>query len=199
MDKHKRTAHRWPLLAMITAGVFVAAGTFWLVQVMNRSDVSMNPDAVGSEPDYIIEKFSFVRMTPDGKPRYLLHGEKLTHRPLGDISDVERPVMKNLTPDAPPLTVTAQRARIRHDQHEVDLLGKVNVSRPGSATARALQMQTEALTVFTDEDRMQSDQPVRMTLGTATMASVGMKANNASRQVELGGRGRIVYPPNAAR
>lgn len=195
----KRTAHRWPLLAMITAGVFLAAGSFWLVQVMNRSDVSLDSDAVGSEPDYIIENFSFVRMTPEGKPRYLLHGAKMTHRPLGDVSEVERPVMKNLSPGAPPMTVTSQRALIRHDEHEVDLLGKVDVSRPGSATTRALQMQTEALTVFTDEDRMQSNRPVRVTLGTATLAGVGMQANNASRQVQVGGRGRIVYPPNAAR
>ncbi|QYF94752.1 LPS export ABC transporter periplasmic protein LptC [Massilia sp. PAMC28688] len=197
MDKHKRTAHRWPLLAMITAGVFLAAGSFWLVQVMNRPDVSFNPDA-GDEPDYIIEKFSFVRMTPDGKPRYLFHGERLTHRPHSDVSIVERPILKNLTPGAPPMTARANSARIRHQDNEVDLLGNVDISRPASATTRAMQMQTEALTVLPDEDRMKTDQQVKMTMGSATITGMGMQANDATRQITMG-RGRMVYPPPAAR
>lgn len=198
MDKHKRTAHRWPLLAMITAGVFLAAGSFWLVQVMNRPDVDFNPDDVGDEPDYIIEKFSFVRMTPDGKPRYLFHGERLTHRPQSDVSIVERPILKNLTPGAPPMTARANSARIRHQDNEVDLLGKVDISRPASPTTRAMQMQTEALTVLPDEDRMKTDRQVKMTMGSATITGMGMQANDATRQITMG-RGRMVYPPPAAR
>lgn len=198
MDQHKRTSHRWPLVAMITGGVLLAAGSFWLVQLMNRPDVSLNPDSAGDEPDYIIEKFSFVRMTPEGKPRYLFHGERLTHRPQSDVSVVERPILKNLTPGAPPMTLQANRARIRHPVNQIDLLGKVDVSRPVSPTTRALQMQTEALTVFPDEERMQSDQLVKMTHGAAVITGVGMQANNATRQVTMG-RGRMVYPPTAAR
>ncbi len=198
MDKHKRTAHRWPLLAMITGGVFLAAGTFWLVQMMNRPDVDFNPDNASNEPDYIIEKFSFVRMTPEGKPRYLFHGARLTHRPLGDVSVVERPILKSLAPGAPPMTLQANNARIRHQENQVDLLGKVDINRPASPTTRALQMQTEALTVFPDEERMTSDQPVTMKVGSASVTGRGMQANNATRQISMG-KGRMVYPPTTAR
>ena len=195
----KRTAHRWPLLITITVGIFLALGSFWLVQVMQRGDGQIDPDAAGNEPDYIIEKFSFVRMTPEGKPRYLFYGAKLTHRPLNDVSDVAQPMLQNMAPGEKPMTIRAQTARIRHQENQVDLIGKVDVHRPASPQTRELHMTTEALTVFPDEDRMESNQRVDMALGAATISGVGMKANNATRQVQFASRGQIIVPPKAAR
>ena len=195
----KRTAHRWPLLITISVGVFLALGSFWLLQVMQRGDGQIDPAAAGNEPDYIVEKFSFVRMTPEGKPRYLFYGAKLTHRPLGDVSDVDQPLLQSMAPGQPTMTVKANSARIRHAAGEVDLAGKVDVFRPASPNARLLHMTTEALTVFPDEDRMQSSQRVDMALGAATITGVGMNANNATRQVQFAGRGQIIVPPKAAR
>ena len=195
----KRTAHRWPLLVTITLGIFFALGSFWLLQVMQRGDGKIDAADAGNEPDYIVEKFSFVRMTPEGKPRYLFYGAKLTHRPLGDISDVERPMLQSMTPGQVPMTVKANTARLRHAENQVDLVGKVDVFRPASLDTRQLHMTTEALTVFPDEERMQSNARVDMALGAATISGVGMKANNATRQVQFASRGQIVVPPKAAR
>lgn len=197
---HKaRTAHRWRLLATILIGTFLAFGSFWLLQVMNRSDADIGASADLKEPDYIVEKFSFVRMTPEGKPRYLFYGAKLTHIPLDDASDVVQPIMQNMAPGEAPMTMTAKRARIYHAQNKVDLLGQVDINRPPSAISQGMRIKTEALTVFPDEERMQSDQKVLVTLGAATITGNGMRANNASRQLDFTGRGKIIYPPKAVR
>jgi lipopolysaccharide export system protein LptC len=195
----KRVAHRWPLLITITIGVFLAFGSFWLVQIMQRGDGQIDAAAAGSEPDYIVEKFSFVRMTPEGTPRYLFYGAKLSHRPLGDVSDVEQPMLQSMAPGQAPMTIKSQTARILHQQNQVELAGKVDIHRPPSAAARELHMKTEALTVFPDEDRMASTERVDMALGAATITGTGMKANNATRQVEFASRGQIIIPPKAAR
>jgi lipopolysaccharide export system protein LptC len=195
---HKRTAHRWRLIGTMLAGTFFAFGSFWMLQLMERGE-EFNPEAAGNEPDYIVEKFSFVRMSAEGKPRYLFYGAKLTHLPLGDASDVELPVLKSLAADAPPMTVNAQRGRIHHDDDKVELIGQVDIQRAASPTTRYLRLQTDALTVFTDEDRMETDRPVNMVLGDSTVTATGMKANNATRRIELQGRGRLVIPPKAAR
>ena len=197
---HKaRTAHRWRLLATILIGTFLAFGSFWLLQVMNRSDSDIGAAADLKEPDYIVEKFSFVRMSPEGKPRYLFYGAKLTHIPLDDASDVVQPIMQNMTPGQAPMTMNAKRARIYHGENKVDLLGQVDIQRPPSADSQGLRIKTEALTVFPDEERMQSDQKVLVTLGAATITGNGMRANNASRQLDFTGRGKIIYPPKAVR
>ena len=197
---HKaRTAHRWRLLATILIGTFLAFGSFWLLQVMNRSDADIGAGVDLKEPDYIVEKFSFVRMTPEGKPRYLFYGDKLTHIPLDDASDVVQPIMQNMTPGEATMTMTARRARIYHGENKVDLLGQVDINRPPSPTAQGMRVKTEALTVFPDEERMQSDRHVLVTLGAATISGTGMRANNASRQLDFTGRGKIIYPPKAVR
>jgi lipopolysaccharide export system protein LptC len=197
---HKpRTAHRWRLLFTILAGTFLAFGTFWLVQVMQRGDNDIAAGAARNDPDYIVEKFSFVRMTADGKPRYLFYGAKLTHRPLDDVSDVERPMMQNMTPGAAPMAIVAEKARIRHAESQVDLLGKVDIHRPASPMGKDLRLKTEALTIFPDEDRMVSKQQVQMTLGAISVTGVGMRANNATRQIDFDSQGRLVIPPKAAR
>jgi lipopolysaccharide export system protein LptC len=199
MSFDKRTAHRWPLLISITVGIFLAFGSFWLLQVMERGDGQIDPAAAGNEPDYIVEKFSFVRMTPEGKPRYLFYGAKLTHVPLGDVSQVEQPMLQSMTPGLPVMTVKSNTARIRHADNEVDLMGKVDVFRPASPDSRLLRMKTEALTVFPDEERMESSLRVDMALGANTITGVGMKANNATRQVQFASRGQIIVPPKGAR
>lgn len=197
---HKqRTAHRWRLLLTILAGTFLAFGTFWLLQVMQRSDQDLSAAANRNEPDYIVEKFSLVRMTPEGKPRYLFYGAKLTHLPLDDISNVEQPIMQNMTPGEPPMTINARQARIYHGQDKVDLLGKVDIHRPPSATSGGLRLRTEELTVYPDEERMESSAKVHMNMGAATVVGTGMRANNATRQLEFTSRGQIIYPPKAAR
>ncbi len=195
----QRTAHRWRLLLTITALVFLAFGSFWLVELMQRADGKIDPNGYGNEPDYIVEKFSIVRMTPEGQPRYLLSGDKLTHRPVEDASDVEKPVMRSVAPGQAPVTIVAQKARVIQAGSQVDLSGNVDISRPASPTSRALRLKTEALTVFPDEDRMQSAVAVQMTMGAATVSGIGMKADNALRQLDFASSGQLIYPPNPRR
>ena len=194
---HKRTAHRWRLATTLITGSVIALGSFWLVQVITRGELPGPGDAPKSEPDYIVEKFSFVRMTPQGKPRYIVSGDKLTHRPDGDISDVERPVVQNLTPVQQPMTMNAQRARIDHEKNVVDLAGKVDIVRAASPAAKRLTIKTEQLTLFPDEDRMTSELAVVMTVGDASIRGVGMQADNAKQTVHFSKNGQIVYPPRA--
>jgi lipopolysaccharide export system protein LptC len=191
---NKRTAHRWRLLALMLVGVFFAFGSFWLVQVMRGGDDAHNVN-VGNDPDYIIDNFSFVRMSPTGQPRYVISGERLTHRPTDNTSVIDKPVVQSLSPDRPHLTMTASTANVNQDQNQIDLIGNVDISRPGSKTSQPLRIRTEALTVLPDEEISKTDKPIQMMLGAASVSGVGMVANNATQQLTLGGRGELIYPP----
>lgn len=195
---NKRTAHRWRLLALMLAGVFFAFGSFWLLQVMRGDQQGPNVN-VGNDPDYIIDNFSFVRMSETGQPRYVISGERLTHRPADDTSVIDKPVVQSMSTDRPHMTMTANTAHVNQNQNQIDLVGNVDISRPGSKTTQPLRIRTEALTVLPDEEISKTDKPIEMKLGAASVTGVGMVANNATQQVTLGGRGQIIYPPRAAR
>jgi len=191
---NKRTRHRWRLLGLMLLGVFAAFGSFWLVQVMQGDEPGHNVN-VGNDPDYIVDNFSFVRMSETGKPRYVISGAHLAHRPVDNTSEIDKPVVQALTTDHPHMTMTANRARVNQDQNQVDLAGNVEIQRPAAANSQPLHISTQALTILPDEEIARTDQPIRMTLGSATVDAVGMVSNNATQQIHLGGRGRAVYPP----
>lgn len=191
---NKRTAHRWRLLALMLAGVFFAFGSFWLLQVM-RGEAQGPSVNVGNDPDYIIDNFSFVRMSETGQPRYVISGERLTHRPSDNTSVIDKPVVQNMSTDHPNMTMTANTAVVNQDQNQIDLTGNVDISRPGGKTSQPLRIRTEALTVLPDEEISKTDKPIQMTLGAASVTGVGMVANNATQQLTLGGRGELIYPP----
>lgn len=195
---YKRTAHRWRLLAIMLTAVFCAFGSFWLVQVMQGEDNAHGINA-GNEPDYIVDNFSWVRMSEAGKPRYVISGDRLTHRPADNTALVEKPVVQNLTAEHPPMTMTAEHALVSQNQNQIDLTGNVDIQRPAGKDSQPLRIRTQALTVLPDEDIVKTDKPIDMKLGASSVNGVGMLANNATQQVHLGGRGQIIYPPRASR
>jgi lipopolysaccharide export system protein LptC len=196
---HKRTAHRWRLLTVMLTGVFFAFGSFWLVQMVNRDDSLTQVGGPLNEPDYIVENFSFVRMGETGKPRYVVSGSRLAHLPLGDVSQIEKPVVQSMAPERARMTIHANQARIRHAEDQIDLIGNVDVVRPAAPKVQAMRVRTEALTVLPDEEILKTDQAVEMKLGEATLRGTGMVANNATGRLHLASRGQIVYPPRAPR
>lgn len=195
----KRTAHRWQLTLTLMIGVFVAVGSFWLVQVVNQSGQEQQADQFRNEPDYIIDRFSMVRMTKEGKPAYIISGDKLTHRPIDDASDIDKPFLNSLSGNQPPMTIHADTARVDQGNTRVKLNGNVDVVRPATPKTEPMRLQTSTLTVFPDEERMETEAPVRLKLGGTSSTGTGMKSNNATRQLQLGGRGTITLPPRAPR
>jgi len=194
---NKRTAHRWRTLALMLTAVFFAFGSFWLLQAMQGED----PAGVGNalnEPDYIVENFSFVRMTETGVPRYVMSGARLAHHPENDVSDVSKPVVESMAPGRPRMTMHADRGQVYHGEDRVELMGNVDVNRPATPKSAALRAKTEALTVLADDEIVKTDRPVQMTLGAASVNGVGMVAENPTQKVHIGGRGQIVYPPRTS-
>ncbi len=192
---HKRTAHRWRLLITMTVGVFFAFGSFWLLQLLQNGDLSFTPDANKSEPDYIVEKFSFVRMTPEGKPRYVIGGDKLTHLPLDDSANIVNPLVKGVAPGQPPMVISAKAARVDHGNTQVHLRGAVDIERKAIPGSLPMTIKTEALTIFPDEERMVTDQAVDIVAGNNTLSGVGMKANNATGEIAIASKLRMNMPP----
>ena len=188
-------AHRWRIIFTVLGAVVVALGSFWLLEVMNKNAQDINASKNVNEPDYFITNFSLVRMDLTGKPSYIVSGKKLTHYPADDSSDIDQPFVRKLTPDMPPMNMNAELAHIDQNNTRLQLHRKVVVDRVASPKAQNLTLKTEALTVYPDEERMETDVPVDILTGASRIHGVGMKANNATGMVEVQNALRIVLPP----
>jgi lipopolysaccharide export system protein LptC len=186
-------ANRFRLSVILALAVAIALGSFWLSMVMNQSMSDTMAGAPRSAPDYYVEKFSMVKLTPAGQVKYSVSGSKLLHHPLDDSYDIERPVLHSLSDDHEPMTMHADRARVEDANSKIHMTGNVKVDRPRSATAEALHIASDYMLILPDDDIVQSDKKVDITLGQSSMSGIGMIANNASRELRLLNQARVRY------
>lgn len=198
MSKHyTRTAHRARIGLVLMLLTIVAAGSFYVVQLLEMQGNAVRVGPMSNEPDYIVEGFSAVRMSPEGQPRYIVAGKRLVHRPLDDTADIETPVVQNLSPGRAPMMLHSQTARVEHDMSRVILSGKVDVLREASADNVRMTLRTNSMVILPDEDLMETKDPIDVTVGRMSVSGVGMRANNATGKVDIFNQTQITLPPRA--
>ncbi|WP_019139670.1 LPS export ABC transporter periplasmic protein LptC [Noviherbaspirillum massiliense] len=184
----------WGLLALM---LLLALGAIWLNQVLQRATDDYIPRAARTEPDFWVENFSYVKTSKDGQARYHISGQRLTHNPRDDSYDVQRPVVNSLVSGRAPTTMRAVRAKVDSDNSKVHLYDDVHVDRPGTAGSDPLHLSTDYLLVLPDDDVMQTDKAVDITIGTSHLSGIGMYANNATREFRLSNRVHGTYQSTA--
>lgn len=191
----RRAGNRYRMLLLLGLGIGLALGSFWLLEVIQKSAVNTAPNALKNEPDYYVENFNFVRMSKTGQARYNIAGTRMIHRPLDDTYEITLPVVHSLSQTAPPLAMRSQRAMVDPDSSKIHMYEMVNADRPASATTDHFHLKTEYLLILPDDDVIQTDKAAELTLGTARLTGIGMVANNATRTFRMAQRVRGTYPP----
>ncbi|MGN6390357.1 MAG: LPS export ABC transporter periplasmic protein LptC [Burkholderiaceae bacterium] len=188
---------RWRLIAAVFFAALTALASFWGLEVMRQGSGTTQTRTPPTTPDYYVDEFNFVRMSPAGQPRYTITGDKLVHFPIDNSSEVVHPVVKNFESNLPPMTVIADRARIEDDNSKVHLNGNVNADRPAAPGLQHFHLESDYLQLLPDDDILRTDRPVTIHLGDSVLHGTGMVANNATREFRLAGnvRGRYVAPP----
>lgn len=196
--KNAGSSYRLRLIVIIALGVTMALGSFWVLEVMRNNNIGQAPHVARSEPDFYVNDFKFIQVAKSGQMHYKMSGARLTHEPLRDSYQVERPVIISLGQARAPMTMRAESATIEEDNSKVHLHKKVRIDRPASGQSQALQLETEYLLLLPDEDVMQSDQPVKLTLGQSTLSGSSLFANNATRELRVAGRVRGSFAASPA-
>ncbi|HVL77227.1 MAG TPA: LPS export ABC transporter periplasmic protein LptC [Noviherbaspirillum sp.] len=190
-----RHQSRFRLVAILAPVIALALASFWVVEVMRRGADDFIDRGQRAEPDFYVEQFNFVRMSRTGDAQYHVAGTRLTHNPLDDSYDVQEPVVRALRGGEEPMTVRAERAWINSDTSEIHLHENVHMDRPASGSQERLQLHSQHMIVFPDDDVMQTDKPVKITRGKSTLFGTGMYANNATREFKLHSRVHGTYQP----
>ena len=165
--------------------IVLALASFWLYEVMRRATDTAVPNPERNEPDFYVDKFSYVKLSKSGAAQYHFAGERLLHNPQDDSYDIIKPVVSNFSNADTPMTIRAERARVNSDNSQVHLHGNVRMDRQPSATVEPIHIRTEYMLVLPDDDVMKTDKAVEITTDRARLTGTGMVANNATREFNL--------------
>jgi lipopolysaccharide export system protein LptC len=181
-----RTGSRFRVALIMALMISLALGSFWVLEIMRRSNGDAGSNAVRTQPDFYVEKFSYVKISKTGDAQYHISGARLTHNPQDDSYDIRQPVINNSNDNnMSPVTVHAERAHVESDNSKVHLYDNVHLDRPASPKNEHLHVTSDYMLVLPDDDVVQSDKPVEITLGQSKLTGTGMFANNATRELRL--------------
>lgn len=192
---YMRSGNRLRVVALLVFTAALALGSFWMLEAMRRSAGQDTDDANRNNPDYYVEKFQFVRVSNTGQAQYSISGERLTHYPGDDTHKIDMPVVKSLTPERPPMHATSKTATMDRINSKLHMYEAVHLDRAATADRERLQLDSDYLLLLTDEDIMQTDKPVTITLGQSVLKGTGMVANNATGELRLAGNVNVTYRP----
>ncbi|MEA5097478.1 MAG: LPS export ABC transporter periplasmic protein LptC [Burkholderiaceae bacterium] len=189
-----RSARRFRMVVTLSLASFMALGSLWVNMVIKRSAPG-TPTPPRSEPDYHVENFNFIKMSPTGQPRYHLHGKKMTHHPQEDSFFIEQPVMQNLDEKKPPQTMRSDTALVEEDATKLHMYDNVHIDRPASPLAESFHLSTQYLLIFPEDDIAKTDKPVTIHRGNSVMTGVGMFVNNTTREMRLLSDVKVMIAP----
>lgn len=172
----------FPLVVML----LLAMLTFWLDRTINLTAAGA-AGPVTHDPDYVIEKFTLLRLSEAGEQRYTLTAAKMLHFPDDDTSLLAVPVLIQKQPGKSDLRIRAERGIVSPGGEKLDLHDNVEVfraSQPGD-NGGDLRMMTSFLRVLPDDDRAETPARVVIDYGASTLSGTGMDLDNRYRQFKL--------------
>jgi lipopolysaccharide export system protein LptC len=192
-----KSANRLRLTVLLLLFLGIALSSFWLLQVMHKETNEHGPDRSRNDPDYFVDKFTFVRLTKTGQAHYIVNGTNLTHRPLDDSSDIKQPIMRSLAPERAPITISSRDAHIDHDNTRVELTGDVQLDRPAYGAVQRFDLRTPSLVVFPDDEIISTKAPIVANIGGAITTATGMEFDNGKGRLQLLSKGHTIMPPRS--
>jgi lipopolysaccharide export system protein LptC len=166
------------------------AGLTFMLQAALVPDAAKPDRRLTHDPDAIAENFEIRRLDDQGKLKYRLKAPYIIHYPDDDSSEVKTPRLIAYRQDAPPLILTAERAKITARGEMVYLNENVKILRESTAQSPALLASTSILTVEPDAGLAYTDQAIEITQGASWIKGVGARINSNASTFELQSRVR---------
>lgn len=177
-----------------------ALGTVWLVRNAPRFDLAGGGEPPPHEPDYRMQNFSVRGFDGAGVLRSELSGDSGRHYPDTDTLEVSEPRMRSHAEDGSVTDGEAQRGVSNHDGSRVQLYDDARIWREAvqdehGRVTPPLEFQGDYLDALTDEEKVSSDQPVKLLRGGDWFVGDTFDYDNGSGVAHLRGNVTGVIQP----
>ena len=157
--------------------------TFWLKRATETQDI-YSDSLLRHDPDYFAENFTVRRYSNTGALQSTLVAQRMVHYPDDETTIVTEPKMVFLKGPRP-TTLTARQGLVSPDAREVTLVEDVRGVRTATATDPEIVFTTSHLTVFPDDEQVNTTAAVTITQGPSIIRGVGMEADNKTQIYQL--------------
>ena len=143
----------------------LALGSWWLV----RSVPELMPPGIDpqlrQDPDFRLDQFTVKSFDATGRLTREISGQSATHFPATQSLHIEGVRILAENEAGTRLTAQAQKGISREAVQQVTLTGDAQAVRQADAQGPRVELRGETFTVGLEDERLVSDQPVRITRG----------------------------------
>ena len=185
---------------LIVIGTLILATSLAVNWLLDDSEV-LHDETARNDPDVYMLNATIAEYAPTGELQRILSAGRFTHFPLTDVTTLEEPRIE-LQPDNR-WEISAREGRLlsasTYREEIVEFWDSVlaNHSKP---TGAFIQIQTSSLTVFPDNDYMETDAKVYIDSETGRTTAAGMKAFLDTQHFQFFSKGKerviTIFLPN---
>jgi lipopolysaccharide export system protein LptC len=172
----------------------LAGLSFWLERAV--APVETRHDGKSRhEPDSIGENVQVRQFDAEGRLKYRLMTPYSEHFPDDDSSELKKPILTQYRPDAAPVTVSGDNARVTSKGKVVFLWDDVKVVRAATVDRPEAVARMPDLTVQPEDGTAFTQSAVEITEDKSWVKGVGMRLDNNTSTFELQSQVTGLYYP----
>lgn len=179
-----------PLLPLL----LLLGAIYWL-NLQVQAPASLPDSKLRHDPDYIVDNFTATTLDKYGKVNIVLSAKKMVHYPDDDTTHLESPQIVSLTPDRPPMHMSALTGELSHKGEEILLRNEVVIVRPAFAKQSDLTFKTNFLHVIPNKNLAKSNEAVNLVDARTNLNAVGMELDYKTHIVQFLSKVQTVYEP----
>lgn len=188
-------------LPMLLMGL-LALISYWIVSLTPIGDLPRPERAVSQAPDAIMRDFAIRQFSPSGDLKLELFGREMRRYPYNDTTVIDLARGLHIAPTTGRRTTfNAQRLTTNADQSIYWLEGNVIIIRESPALLTdaepTVEYRGDALTLYVDQDRLESNQPVVITRGPDRFSANSLRYDDTTTIANLQGRVRALLAPRS--
>tara|TARA_S200000501_G_C20727920_1_gene701500 strand:+ start:38 stop:625 length:588 start_codon:yes stop_codon:yes gene_type:complete len=174
-----------PAIITLAVGTLIAIGSFWALELTERSGKNQKKKYNQNSPDFYVENFTYTKMSSNGETEYQISGKKLSHHPSDDSNTINFPIMKSFTKAGSEITLRADYAKVNSDSSELHLFKKVKFNQSKNLKNKAVLITSEYMLALPNQDIIKTDKNVAIKQGNSLLLGEGLFGNIVEQQFTL--------------
>ncbi len=183
-----------PLIVM----ALLASASWWLVRSVPTLMAPATQKPVRQEPDYHLANFSAKTFDASGRLTREISGDKAQHYPATEEMHIAEVRIFAANDQGSTMNARAQQGIATDDGKKVTLIGDAMAVRAAFNTSPRIELRSDRLVALPEEDRLLSDDPVRIVRDRDVFTAASMDFNSNTGFYDLRGRVRGTLAPKSA-
>lgn len=157
-----------------------------MVVILSWEDRPLSYATTPAQPAHSLKDAQFQQFSEQGQLSYSMRADQIRYDTVrsADIL-LDAPKVIVFSEDGPPWRIQATHGSVAPDQSSIVLRGDVRVEHTEPPDSNYYQLRTEELTLYPEQQTMQTDKVVWMRGLHVWMKGVGMQGNWQQRKLEL--------------